>query len=125
MARRRKPTPVPDHQFKIRLPGDIADRVAKDAKAEARPMNRIIINDLAAIPRLKESARLASLVDHMEVIVARYGARITWHDLSDELLNAVDAVLAAQGGALQGTLDKLRVVRRGMLAHEKLSRNKK
>ena len=54
----------------------------------------------------------------MEVVVARYAAQITSHDLADALLKAVDAVLGAQGGALTAAIEKLRVVRTGILAHE-------
>jgi hypothetical protein len=122
--RRRKPSttaaaPDPSHQFKIRLPPDVAQRVAADAAAQQRPMNRVVINDLAAIPHLKESAKLAETGRDLEVVLARYSARITAVDLADDLLNAVDAVLDAQGGALQSALDKLRVVRTGMLIHAK------
>jgi hypothetical protein len=53
----------------------------------------------------------------MEVVVARYAAQITSHDLTDALLKAVDAVLATQGGALSAAIETLRVVRTGMLAH--------
>jgi hypothetical protein len=37
---------------------------------------------------------------------------------ADRLLSAVDAVLNAQGGALTAAVEKLRVVRAGMLAHD-------
>ncbi len=47
--------------------------------------------------------------------VAHYGARIQWHELSDNLLKAVDAVLSAQGGGLPAALNRLRAVRSTML----------
>jgi hypothetical protein len=128
MPRRRKPSraaPDPSHQFKIRLPQDVAQRIAEDAAAERRPMNRIIIDDLAAIPQLKESARRAEQARDMDVVFAKYASRITWQDLSERLLDAVDTVLAAQGGAQQAAIDKLRVVRTGMLEHERTHAKRK
>jgi len=120
MAPRRKHVTAPPagREFKLRIPQDVSERIEAKAKREGRPQNRVIINELALFPSLEETGDLADLIRAMEVIVARYGARITWHDLSDELLNAVDVVLKAEGGALQAALDRLRVVRSGMLLHK-------
>jgi hypothetical protein len=118
--KKRRLTPErPGREYKVRLPEDVAQRVEAKAKAQGWPQNRIIINELAAFPDLEQFRNIAERVREMEVLLARYGARVTWHDLSEELLNAVDAVLAAQGGALQAALDRLRVVRTGMLLHAK------
>ena len=112
--------PTPAREYKVRLPSDIADRIEAKAKAEGRPQNRIVINELASVPDLEKYRDLASLVADMEVVLARYSARITGLDLSDQLLSAVAAVLEADGGgALQAAVDKLRVVRAGMLAHDR------
>src|SRR5262245_7787731 len=114
---RRKSPPPQGREFKIRLPEDIAERIEAKAKDEQRPQNRIIINELAKFPDLEKTGKLAELVRDMEVVVARYAAQITSHDLADELLRAVDAVLATQGGALPAAIEKLRLVRTGMLRH--------
>ena len=122
MAPRKKKTPAPlrpGREYKLRLPEDVAERIEKKAAAEQRPQNRVIINELASVPYLEQFRNLAEQITNMEIILARHGARITWHDLSDELLNAVDAVLKAEGGALPAALDKLRAVRRGMMIHER------
>ena len=106
------------HGYKIRLPQDIAERIEKKAKAEQRPINRIIINELAAFPDLETVRKLAEQVGDMEVILARYGARIAGYDLSDDLRAAVDAILAAaaKGDPIDAVIDRLRVVRKVMLA---------
>jgi hypothetical protein len=112
--RKKQPAPGQGREYKIRLPEDIAQRIEAKAKSEGRPQNRIIINELASIPDLEQTRNLATLVRDMEVVVARYAAQITSHDLSDRLLSAVDAVLSAEGGALTAAVEKLRVVRAGM-----------
>ena len=123
--RKKSPPPGQGREYKIRLPEDIAQRIEAKAKDEQRPQNRIIINELAAFPDLEQTRNLAMLVRDMEVVVARYAAQITTHDLADALLKAVDAVLAAQGGALPAAIEKLRVVRTGMLAHDRTQSKRK
>ena len=122
---RRKSPPPQGREYKIRLPEDVAQRIEMKAKGEQRPQNRIIINELAAFPDLEQNAKLASLVGHMEVLLARYAAQQTSHDLTDALLKAVDAVLAAQGGSLPAAIEKLRVTRTGMLAHDRTQLKRK
>jgi hypothetical protein len=121
MAPPRKPNPAEPgrgHSVHLRLATDVFERVEADAKAQGRPMNRVIINDLAAIPWLRSQAKLAETVQNMEVILAKYGARITLADADQELLNAVDEALAAQSdGQLQARLDKVRVVRSVVKKH--------
>ena len=59
----------------------------------------------------------------MQVVLARYGARVTSADLGEPLLRAVDDVLAANtGGELQARLDRLRVLRVDMLKHERVAK---
>jgi hypothetical protein len=116
--------PRPGREYKLRLPEDIAERIEKKAVAEQRPQNRVIINELASVPYLEQFKNLAEQVTNMEIILARHGARITWHDIQDELLNAVDAVLGQPTNA-PAALDKLRAVRAGMLIHERMMKKKK
>jgi hypothetical protein len=113
MAPPRKPAPVePGRAVHVRLPTDVFARIEQEAKAQGRPMNRVVINDLAAIPWLRSQAKLAETVRDMEVILAKYGARVTLADADQELLSAVDEVLVAQSDSeLHARLDKVRVVR--------------
>jgi hypothetical protein len=120
--RKRVTTPGEYRDYKIRLPEDVAQRIEAKAKGEQRPQNRVIINELAAFPDLEEVGKLARHVGHIEVLLARYASQLTSHDLSDQLLAAVDAALKADGGALQAAVEKLRVVRAGMLAHERTTK---
>ena len=123
--RKKQPSPGQGREYKIRLPEDVAQRVEAKAKVEGRPQNRIIINELASVPHLEQTHKLATLVREMEVVVARYAAQITLHDLSDALLKAVDAVLAARGGALPQAIERLRVARAGMLTHDQTHSKRK
>ena len=93
--RRKRPSPGQYRDYKIRLPEDVAERIEKKAKAEERPHNRIIINELAAVPLMVPVGNLAKHVSDMGMVLARYGARITALEVSDDLLAAVDAVLKA------------------------------
>lgn len=101
--------------YKISLPEDIAQRIEAKAKAEGRPQNRVIINELAAFPDLETVGKLAEHVRDMETVLARYSSQQTSHDLSNQLLAAVDALLKADGGVLQAAVEKVRVVRNAML----------
>ncbi|MCA1390767.1 hypothetical protein I6F20_17005 [Bradyrhizobium sp. IC3123] len=91
-------------------------RIDVKTKETGWPINRVVINELAAFPNLEEQAKLGSLIRDMEVILARYGSRITLADLGEPLLRAVDELLAAKtDGELQARLDKLRVLRAAMV----------
>jgi hypothetical protein len=110
--------PRPGREYKLRLPDDVAERIAKKAEAEGRPQNRVIINELALVPYLEQFRNLADQIRNMEIILARHGARIEWHDLQDDLLAAVDAVLSTSANA-PAALDNLRAVRAVMLQTKK------
>jgi hypothetical protein len=103
---------------------DVAERIEQKAAAERLPVNRIIINELASIPYLESEAKLPDSIRQLEVVIAQMAARITWHNIQDELLNAVDAVLGAPASA-PPSLDKLKAVRMGMLIHERQAKKKK
>jgi len=96
-------------------------RIEAKAKDETGwPLNRVIINELAAFPDLEKQAKLGELIRDMEVVLAQYGSRITLAELSEPLLRAVDDVLAAKAdGERQARLDKLRVLRTVMLKNER------
>jgi hypothetical protein len=95
-----------------------------DAKARENgwPLNRAIINLLASIPTLEAVEELANQVEDMKITLARHGAAIVWHDLSGELLAAVDALLAAEGGEERAAKERLRVVRTAMQFHQRSTR---
>jgi hypothetical protein len=117
------PAPVPAYkrgrEFKVILPPDLSERIERQAQEEGRPQSRVIVNDLAAIPWLRSQAALAETVRDMQVILARYGSRLTLSDVNDELMAAIDELLAAQGDAeLQARVDKVRVVRSAMKKHQ-------
>jgi hypothetical protein len=98
------------------LPADIFERLEAKAKAEGRPFNRVAINDLASIPGLEKQRRHEDLFEQMQIVLAKYGARITVADLGDALLRAVDDVLDAKtDGELRARIDRLRVLRADML----------
>ncbi len=115
--RKKKLAPGEGREFKLRIPTDVADRIEKKAKREGRPQNRVIINELAATPQLELTADLADLIQNLQIILARYGSRITQLDLSEALLKAVDDVLAAAGNELPAAIERLRVARIGMKTH--------
>jgi hypothetical protein len=128
MAPRRKqraPKPGDTRDYKIRLPEDIARRIEAKAKTEGRPQNRVIINELAIYPHIESQSVLAERVRDMEIVLARYGSRIMWLDLSEQLLNAVDAVLAAEGSSVSAAIDRLRVIRSAMLTHQRTEQRTK
>jgi hypothetical protein len=116
-SRKSRPPAHGGLEFKLRLPPDIATRIRAKAEREGRPQNRIIINELAEYPALNEVGTHAEHNREMEIILARYGARISAYDISESLLTAVDAVLKADGPvALESAVERLRVARLGMLA---------
>jgi hypothetical protein len=123
MAPRKKRTPPAfGREFKLRLPPDVSERVEAKAKAEGRPQNRIIINELAAFPDLERLRRFGELVGDMEDVLARYSSRIVLADLSEALVRAVDDVLKAEPYELQARLDRLRVARNAMLKTERATK---
>jgi hypothetical protein len=114
MLRRPQTASARSREFKLRLPEDVADRIEAKAKAEGRPQNRIIINELAAFPDLERIGTLAQFLGHLDNLLLKYGARINWQDLSDELIGTVDMVLKTKGAAQEVAIDKLRAVRSAM-----------
>jgi hypothetical protein len=124
---RKKKAPAPDaaapwRVYKLRLPRDIAERIEKKAADEQRPVNRIIINELADVPRLEQAAKFDDLIRQLETVIWRHGARIAWLDLTHDLLDAVDGVVNAEGAAIYGAIDKLRIVRRAIELTEKVQK---
>jgi hypothetical protein len=102
-------------EYKLRLPEDIATRIEHKAEAEGRPQNRVIINELAEYPDLKKIGELREHVADLEALLLKYSVRLTWQELSDELISTVDELLkTTQGAAQQVAFDKLFAVRSAM-----------
>ena len=109
-------------EFKLRLPPDVSQRIEEKAKAEGRPQNRVIINELASIPFLEGRRNFEDAVEEMKVVLARYGSRITLADLSEALLRVVDDVLEAKTDSeLRAQLDQVRVLRAEMRMFERVT----
>jgi hypothetical protein len=117
--RKRATTTKEARDFKIRLPEDIRQRLDGEVEKTGWPLSRVIVNELADYPALKGYRDFANLIGEMGNVLARYGARIVMHDLSGELLAALDAALEAEGGAQQAALDKVRVLRNEMRTQER------
>jgi hypothetical protein len=121
--RKKKHAPGEGYEVKLRIPPDVMAIVEEEARASERAFNRTIVNLLASIPHLKGEAKLAASVRQLDVLLPAMAARMTWHNLQDGLLNAVDAVLAAPANA-PAPLDKLRAARAAMLIHERQMKKK-
>jgi hypothetical protein len=118
--RKKRRAPGERHPVHLRLPTDVFQRIEAKTKEKGWPFNRVIINELAAFSDLAGQAKLGELISEMEIILAKYGERITFSDLTEQLLRAVDDVLEAKtDGELQARLDKLRVARHEMQQHER------
>jgi len=118
MAPRRKRVLSEPREFKVRLPADISDRIEAKAEQKHQSQSRVIIDELAAFPDLERNFNYANLVEEMRNVLARYSTRITWLDLSEQLLAALDKALASEGSAQQAALDKCRVLRNAMVKTE-------
>jgi hypothetical protein len=129
MAPPRKSKPVePGRPVHLRLPTAIFERIEAQAQAEDRPMNRVIVDDLAAIPLLKGQVQLGKLLAAMDKLLTHYGSRLVMADLADQLHRAVDHALAAQAAnnqmELLARLDGMRVLRTAMLGHERQAKER-
>jgi hypothetical protein len=126
MPRKKKPAtpdaPAPWRVYKLRLPTDIAERIEQEAAAEGRPVNRIIMNTLAAAPVAKQADRFEDSIRQLETMIWRHSARITWLDLTRELLDSVDDVLNAEGAEIHAAVDKLRIIRRAIELTDKVQK---
>jgi hypothetical protein len=121
--RKKRRAPGEGHPVHLRLPADVFRLVEARAAKEQWPLNRVIINLLASIPHLETARTQEQVLQDMQIVLARYGSRITSADLSAPLLRAVDDVLAANtDGELQARLDRLRVLRADMLKHERAAK---
>jgi hypothetical protein len=115
MARRKKLVTTRD--TKIRLPEEVAQDLEKISKETGAPMNRIIIDRLASYDgHAIDGGKLAERLRDLEILLARYGARLGSLELSEQLLAAVDGLLKAESSA--AAIDKLRAARAVMLKRE-------
>jgi hypothetical protein len=104
------------HPVHLRFPTDVFERLTAKAKAFGIPINRVVINEAAQYPTLERVAHLGESVRHMDNLLARYGSRFIQTELSEQLLAAVDEIIAAQTSAERDApIDKLRIFRSAML----------
>jgi hypothetical protein len=112
--RKKRRAPGEGHPVHLRLPTDVFERIEEKTKEKGWPFNRVIINELASIPHLEKQAKFGQLTRDMEIILARYGARITLADLTDELLRTLREMLKADDtndtGLLRTKVAKVRVI---------------
>jgi hypothetical protein len=122
--RKKRRAPGEDHPVHLRLPTDVMKRVEAKAKDEGRPLNRIIINELAAFPDLDRQAKLGQLTRDMEIVLMRYHERIIVADLTDDLLGTVRDMVKADDannvGLLRAKVAKARVILAAMEKHERM-----
>jgi hypothetical protein len=121
-----KDAPIPAYkrgrETKVILPLDVVARIEARAREEGTPLSRVIVEDLRRVPQLEGEVQLHKLVQTMERVLTHYGSRIVVADLTDQLIRAVDHLLAAQPG--NPHLDGLRVLRTAMLGHERQARER-
>jgi len=79
----------------LRLPTDVFERIEAKAKRAGRPFHRIVVDELSLFPHLDREARFGKLVRDMEIVLARYGSRLTVTEVNEALMRAVDEALAA------------------------------
>jgi hypothetical protein len=122
--RTKQLAPGEAHQLliKLRLPVDVRNMIDAMAAANGWTLQRTIVNLLGSVSHLKQVSTLAEQIEDMKITLARHGAAIVWHDLSGELLEAVDALLAADGGEERAAKERLRVVRTAMQIHQRSTR---
>jgi hypothetical protein len=110
--RKKRRAPGEGHPVHLRLPTDVFKRIEAKARAEGRPFNRVIINELASIPYLDRLRDFGEAVEDMKVVLARQSERIILADLGEPLLRAVDEILGAETEAeWRARSDRLRVLR--------------
>jgi hypothetical protein len=121
--RKKRRAPGEGHPLHLRLPTELMELVEARSKKDGTPINRAVINLIASIPALEKRRTQEETLEQMQIVLARYGARVTLADLGEPLLRAVDDVLAAKtDGELQARLDKLRVLRTEMLKFERTAK---
>jgi hypothetical protein len=121
--RKKKRPPGEGHPIYLRLPDDVFRLIEERANEERWPLNRAVINLLASIPTLEKRPALEDILEEMSNTLARYSSRVTFADLNEPLLAALDELLAAPSDAeLKRRLDKVRVLRDAMLKHERESK---
>jgi Cu/Ag efflux pump CusA len=120
--RKQKRAPTEGYEVKLRLPPDTMARIETKAKAEQRPLNAIIRNELARVPDLEQVAKLGEQVREMEILLTRFGMRQTWNDLSLEMEAAIDQMMGSTGSARETAIDRIIAIRKAMLATKKANR---
>jgi hypothetical protein len=120
MATRQKKPVIPAYkqarEFKVRLPPEISKRIEDEAAKEGCSQSKIIVEDLRDIPDLRSQATALDLVGDMEHMLRRYGARLTYAELTDELLFAIraadEANTAGKISELRAAMDQVNLILR-------------
>jgi hypothetical protein len=123
--RKKRRAPGEGHPVHLRLPSDVFERIEAKTKKTGWPFNRVIINELAAFPDLEANAKHRELNSAAEVLLTKFGARMTWLELNEELLNGVDRVLESHGVARDAAIDQLQMTRNAMLKSSKIEQTAK
>jgi hypothetical protein len=101
-------------EYKLRLPVQVADRIAAKAQAAGKPQSRVIVDELSVFGPRENLRNLNEVVDDLRVMVARYSARIVAVDLKDDVVRMLREVLAADEtnniGEVRQKLARLRVL---------------
>ena len=121
--RKKRRAPGEGHKVHLRLPADVFRLVEARAAKEHLAVKSGDYQFAGEHPHLETARTQEQVLQDMQIVLARYGSRITSANLSAPLLRAVDDVLAANtDGELQARLDRLRVLRADMLKHERAAK---
>ena len=101
-------------EYKLRLPAPTANRVAAKAQATGRPQSRVITDILNAAGPQEDLRSLDAMLGDLNVMIARYSARIIAVDLRDDVMTALREALKADEandiGLVRQKLARLRVL---------------
>ena len=101
-------------EYKLRLPAEVADRIAAKAQAAGKPQSRVIVDELTVFGPRENLRSLNETVEDLKVMVARYSARIIAVDLKDDVMRTLREALLADDannlGELRAKLSRLRVL---------------
>jgi hypothetical protein len=101
-------------EYKLRLPEEIAARIAAKAAVTGKPQSRVILDELNMFGPMESLRGLNEAVDDLKVMIARYSARIVAVDLKDDVVRVLrEALLADEAnniGETRAKLARLRVL---------------
>jgi hypothetical protein len=117
---RKSSVPGQTHPIHLRFPTDVFARIDAKAKAGGIPINRVIINEIAHYPFLEMQQGFGESLGDMKTTLAEYGSRLAVTSLNEGVLRAIDELIAAPTAVERNApLDRLRLLRAGMIKHER------